>query len=173
MPAFTIHAERDQLVVDRLRAAFPEGVLADEQFHDMRCITVHKEALHPALRLLRDELDFNFLTSLCGMHHPAVRGGEERLGLVVHLHSFRERHRIRLKAFTPVGDPVFPTFTDLWPTTNWMEREAWDFFGIVFSGHPGLKRILNMEDFPAFPLRKDYPLEDPTREDKDNTMFGR
>lgn len=173
VPAFTIQAERDQLVVDRLRAAFPDGVVADEQVHDMRCITVRKEVLHPALRLLRDELDFNFLTTLCGMHYPGGEGAEERLGLVVHLNSFRSRHRIRLKAYTAMKDPVFPTFTDLWPTTNWMEREAWDFFGISFTGHPNLKRILNMEDFPAFPLRKDYPLEDPTREDKDNSMFGR
>ena len=65
------------------------------------------------------------------------------------------------------------TVTDLWDTANWMEREAWDFFGIHFSGHPNLKRILNMEDFPAFPMRKDYPLEDPTREDKNDTFFGR
>ncbi|MFZ1333481.1 MAG: NADH-quinone oxidoreductase subunit C, partial [Flavobacteriales bacterium] len=67
----------------------------------------------------------------------------------------------------------FDTATDLWPTANWMEREAWDFFGIKFKGHPNLIRILNMEDFPAFPMRKDYPMEDPTRKDKDDSMFGR
>ena len=54
-----------------------------------------------------------------------------------------------------------------------MEREAWDFFGIKFKGHPNLIRILNMEDFPAFPMRKDYPMEDPTRRDKNDSMFGR
>ena len=173
MPAFAIQTDRDQLVVDRLGAAFPEAVLAQEQFHDMRCFTVRKESLHDILRFLRDELDFNFLTTLCGMHYPATEGQEDLLGLVIHLHSFRYRHRIRLKANTPLKDPAFPTFTDLWPATNWMEREAFDFYGLTFTGHPNLKRILNMEDFPAFPMRKDYPLEDPTREDKNDSMFGR
>jgi NADH-quinone oxidoreductase subunit C len=97
----------------------------------------------------------------------------EALGLVIHLHSMRNGHRIRIKTETPMKEAVFPTFTDLWPTANWMEREAWDFYGIHFTGHPNLKRILNMEDFPAFPMRKDYPLEDPTREDKDDSYFGR
>jgi NADH-quinone oxidoreductase subunit C len=72
-----------------------------------------------------------------------------------------------------MADPVFRSAVDLWPAANWMERETWDFFGIRFEGHPNLKRILNMEDFPAFPLRKDYPLEDPTRQDKNDDFFGR
>jgi NADH-quinone oxidoreductase subunit C len=78
-----------------------------------------------------------------------------------------------VKSRTTANDPEFRTAPDLWPTANWMERETWDFFGIKFKGHPNLKRILNMEDFPAFPLRKDYPLEDPTRQDKDDSIFGR
>lgn len=170
MPAFAIKADRDQLVIDRLMAAFEGEVIPHERLYDVMCFIVKKERIHDILRLLRDELDFNFLTSLCGMHHP---GEELELGVVYHLHSMRNGHRIRLKAYTTLKDAEFPTVTDLWAAANWMEREAWDFFGIKFAGHPNLKRILNMEDFPAFPMRKDYPLEDPTRHDKDDKMFGR
>lgn len=182
MPAFAIKADRDQLVIDKLTAHFGERVAVEHRpaadapkvvagriEGDMLVLVVGKPAIHDVLRCLRDELDFNFLTSLGGMHYAE----RDALGLVFHLHSMRNGHRIRLKTETPLKDPVFPTFTDLWPAANWMEREAWDFFGISFTGHPGLKRILNMEDFPAFPLRKDYPLEDPTREDKDDSYFGR
>jgi len=169
MPAFAIKADRDQLTIDKLSASFGENVVSHERITDMLVITVKKPVIHDVLKFLRDELDFNFLTSMGGMHYA----DRDALGLVFHLHSMRNGHRIRLKTETPMKDPVFPTFTDLWPTTNWMEREAWDFFGIQFRGHPNLKRILNMEDFPAFPMRKDYPLEDPTREDKDDSYFGR
>jgi NADH-quinone oxidoreductase subunit C len=169
VPAFAIKADRDQLVIDRLTATFGDKVLAHERQYDLLCVTVRKEAIHEVLAFLKDQLDFNFLTTLCGMHHAE----RDALGLVAHLHSFRNGHRIRVKTETPLKDPVFPTFTDLWPAANWMEREAFDFFGIRFTGHPDLRRILNMEDFPAFPLRKDYPLEDPTREDKDDSFFGR
>src|SRR6188768_2161400 len=169
MPAFAIKADRDQLTIDKLGAAFGESISSHERIADVIVITVKKPVIHEVLKFLRDEVDFNFLTSMCGMHYPE----REALGLVFHLHSMRNGHRIRLKTETAMKDPVFPTFTDLWPASNWMEREAWDFFGISFTGHPNLKRILNMEDFPAFPMRKDYPLEDPTREDKDDSYFGR
>ena len=158
MPAFAIKADRDQLVIDRLAATFGDHITDHERVSDMLVITVAKPAIHDVLKLLRDEL-----------HFPE----RDALGLVIHLHSMRSGHRIRLKTETPIKAPAFPTFTDLWPAANWMEREAWDFYGIQFTGHPNLKRILNMEDFPAFPMRKDYPLEDPTREDKDDSFFGR
>ena len=168
-PAFATKTDRDQLVIDKLAASFSDGMVSHERVTDMLVITLKKPVIHDVLKFLRDELDFNFLTSMCGMHYA----DRDALGLVFHLHSMRSGHRIRLKTETPMKDPVFPTFTNLWPTTNWMEREAFDFFGLRFTGHPDLRRILNMEDFPAFPLRKDYPLEDPTREDKDDSYFGR
>lgn len=182
MPAFALRTDRDQLTIDKVTARFGGDVTVEYRpagdaptvkggtvLGDMLILSVKKPAIHAVLRLLRDELDFNFLTSMGGMHYA----DRDMLGLVFHLHSMSTGHRIRMKTETSLKDPVFPTFTDLWPTANWMEREAWDFFGIHFSGHPNLKRILNMEDFPAFPLRKDYPLEDPTREDKDDSYFGR
>ncbi len=169
MPAFAINAERDLLVTEQLGAAFGDRILKSEQQGDMLCFTVRKDSIHEVLAFLKDKLDLTFLTTLCGMHYA----DRDTLGLVIHLHSMRHGHRIRVKSETPMKDPVFPTFTDLWPASNWMEREAFDFFGLRFTGHPDLRRILNMEDFPAFPLRKDYPLEDPTREDKDDSYFGR
>lgn len=170
MPSFAIKPHRDQLVTARLQETFGADVTHEQQ-HDLVCFTLSKERLHDALRLLRDELGFDFLTTMCGMHHPGA--GDHELGVTYHLHNMREGHRIRLKSFTTLKEAEFATATDLWPAANWMERETWDFFGIKFKGHPNLKRILNMEDFPAFPLRKDYPLEDPTRQDKNDSMFGR
>ena len=169
MPAFAIKADRDQLVTDSLATTFGDSIVSQERINDMLVVKVKKTAIHDVLKHCKEQLDFNFLTTLCGMHFP----DRDTLGLVIHLHSMRNGHRIRLKVETPLKDPVFATFTDLWPAANWMEREAWDFYGIQFTGHPNLKRILNMEDFPAFPMRKDYPLEDPTREDKDDSFFGR
>ena len=81
--------------------------------------------------------------------------------------------RIRIKAFTTIDDLKFESITGLFSTANWMEREAFDFYGILFEGHPNLKRILNVEDMDYFPLRKEYPLEDATRNDKIDALFGR
>ena len=170
MPAFTINAERDQLAIDRLTEQLGADGFTHERLYDTMCFVVAKEKIHETLAFLRNELDFNFLTSMCGMHFPGL---ELELGAVYFLHSMRNGHRIRVKTHVSLKEAELPTVTDLWPTANWMERETWDFFGIDFVGHPNMKRILNMEDFPAFPMRKDYPLEDPRREDKNDTFFGR
>jgi NADH-quinone oxidoreductase subunit C len=170
VPAFAIKADLDQQVIDRLRTVLGEGLTGQERFHDVVRIDVKAEHIHGTLKVLKEEFGFGFLTSLCGMHHP---GAELELAVVYHLHNMRAGHRLRVKTFIPLKDPQLPTATDLWPAADWMERETWDFYGIRFAGHPNLKRILNMEDFPAFPMRKDYPLEDPTRHDKNDSMFGR
>ena len=166
---FVARPERDQLVRDHM-VAFKDSVTNIAMESDLLCITVHKDGLLSVLEHLRNELGFGFLTTLCGMHFPDT---EQELGVVYHLNNMREGHRLRVKSRTTMADPVFRSAVDLWPAANWMERETWDFFGIRFEGHPNLKRILNMEDFPAFPLRKDYPLEDPTRQDKNDAFFGR
>ncbi len=147
------------------------SIESHEVMTDMLCITVKKEVIEEALFFLRDdqELQYNFLTTLCGMHYPA----NEELGVVYHLHSFVNNHRIRIKTSVPVSDPRIATATSVWPSANWQERETYDFFGILFEGHPNLTRILNVEDMVDFPLRKDFPLEDQTREDKDDSYFGR
>jgi len=84
-----------------------------------------------------------------------------------------KNRRVRLKLFTSIGETHVPSLTGLFPGANWMERETFDFYGVLFTGHPNLKRILNMDEMNYFPMRKEYPLEDAKRDDKDNTMFGR
>jgi NADH-quinone oxidoreductase subunit C len=93
--------------------------------------------------------------------------------VIYHLHNWPENVRLRVKIFFPADDPHVPTATTLWPTANWMERQEYDFFGVVFTGHPDLRRILNVDDLDVFPLRKEYRLEDGTRTDKDDRFFGR
>lgn len=134
--------------------------------------TTREQAI-PLLKTLRDdaELQFNFLTSLCGIHYPHQAGQE--LGVVYHLHNWVKNIRIRVKTFFPVADPHIATATTLWPAANWMERQEYDFFGIEFDGHPDLRRILNVDDLDVFPMRKEYRLEDATRTDKDDRFFGR
>jgi NADH-quinone oxidoreductase subunit C len=168
---FQIIPDRNQLVVTKLIDLFGKAIERHEVITDMLCITVNKEVIHDVLFFLHDdkELQYNFLTTLCGMHYPDI----EQLGVVYHLHSFENNHRIRIKTFTDLQYPKLPTATTIWPAANWMERETYDFYGILFDGHPNLVRILNVDDMTAFPMRKDFPLEDQTREDKDDSMFGR
>ena len=168
---FRINPDRDLSVVRKLTEHFKEFIEFHEVIVDMLCITVRKKVIHEILLFLRDDQDlqYNFLTTLCGMHDPE----KEQLGVVYHLHSFVNGHRIRIKTTSDISDPVFHSATDIWPAANWMERETYDFFGVQFDGHPNLKRILNVDEMTAFPMRKDFPLEDQTREDKDDGMFGR
>jgi NADH-quinone oxidoreductase subunit C len=168
---FLINPEKDQLVVRKLIGNFGDFIEFHEIMGDMLCVTIKKRVIHDVMLFLRDdkELQFNFLTTLCGMHYPE----RDQLGVVYHLHSFENNHRIRVKTSTPISDPVIQTLTSIWPAANWMERETYDFYGIIFDGHPNLVRILNVDDMSVFPMRKDFPLEDQTREDKDDSMFGR
>jgi len=168
---YPINPDRDQLVVSKLSNRFGNSVESHEVLSDMLCLTVKKESIQSILLFLRDdqELQYNFLTTLCGMHYPQT----EQLGVVYHVQSFVNNHRIRIKTFTELKNPKMPTITTIWPAANWMERETYDFFGIQFEGHPNLKRILNMDEMTDFPLRKEFPLEDQTREDKNDSMFGR
>ncbi|HET6766104.1 MAG TPA: NADH-quinone oxidoreductase subunit C, partial [Chitinophagaceae bacterium] len=118
-----------------------------------------------------DELKFRFLTDLQAVHYPADSGRE--LAVVYHLHNLVDNVRIRFKVFTDINTPDVYTATGLFSGANWMERETYDFFGVNFVGHPNLKRILNVDEMDYFPMRKEYPLEDQTRIDKDDEMFGR
>lgn len=155
-----------------LKTRFADGILSVEDECDLLTILVDKEMVHDLIRFLKENelLGFAFLTTLCGIHYP---DRELPLGVVYHLHRFSDNTRIRIKTFLPVEKPVVSTVTDLFSGANWMERETYDFYGIIFDGHPNLKRILNVEYMDYFPMRKEYPLEDPTREDKDNRFFGR
>lgn len=160
-------------VLARLKDQFPEAVHSSRIDYDFPVFVIGREAIYDVLRFLKEDeqLNFHFLTTACGLHYPDHHGRE--LGMMYQLHNMPANTRIRLQVFFPDQEAVLPTITTLWPAANWMEREAWDFFGISFKGHPNLKRILNMEDITFFPLRKEFPLEDQTRDDKNDSMFGR
>lgn len=158
-------------VNDKLNAQFPGAVIAAEMLYDYPVFTIKVEQIHAVLEFLKkdDELNFHFLTDLTALQTP----DEKQLGVVYHLHNMPKNFRIRLKTFVDINKPEVPTATDLWAGANWMERESYDFFGVKFKGHPNLKRILNVDEMDIFPLRKEYPLEDQTRDDKNDSMFGR
>jgi NADH-quinone oxidoreductase subunit C len=105
------------------------------------------------------------------VHYPDFKGRE--FAVVYHLHSLVNNFRIRLKAFISIDNPEIESVVDLYAGANWMERETFDFYGVLFKGHPDLRRILNEDSMDYFPLRKEYHLEDATREDKDDRFFGR
>jgi NADH-quinone oxidoreductase subunit C len=160
-------------VGDKLKAKFGDTIISAEQHYDFPVYVIKRDAIYDVLQFLKEdeELAFTFLTTMCGLHYPDNKGYE--LGVMYQLHNLQKNLRIRLKTFFPVSDPHIATATTLFPTANWMERQEYDFFGIIFKGHPNLKRILNMDEMTYHPMRKEYPMEDGTREDKDDKMFGR
>jgi NADH-quinone oxidoreductase subunit C len=158
-------------VSEKLNTQFGADVLLAELLHDFPVFTIHHHKIHDVLSFLKndEELNFHFLTDLTAMQTE----DEKHLGVIYHLHNMMKNYRVRVKSFVDISNPVIPTATDLWPGANWMERESYDFFGVKFKGHPNLKRILNVEEMDIFPLRKEYPLEDQSRDDKSDKMFGR
>lgn len=159
-------------ITERLRSRFQDDIVEYQVSDELPEYIVTAPVIHDVITFLKEEQDlgFTFLTDLCGIHYPD-RG--LALGVVYHLHNLAARKRVRVKSFISVSNPHLPTITDLFSAADWMERETFDFYGIVFDGHPNLKRILNVEYMDYFPLRKEYPLEDMTREDKDDRFFGR
>lgn len=109
-------------------------------------------------RFLRDDprFEFKLLSDLTGVDLGIDQ--EPRFEVVYHLYSLTRNHRLRLKVPLPADDPTVATVTTVWHTANWHERETFDMFGIVFDGHPDLRRILMPEEFQWHPLRKDYPV---------------
>ncbi|MBC7776868.1 MAG: NADH-quinone oxidoreductase subunit C [Phycisphaerae bacterium] len=164
----------NEQILTQLAEKMPGLAISSEIAHD-GILNIHttREQIIELLQLLRDDADFgfNFLTTLCAIHYPELIGRE--LSIVYHLHNWQQNVRIRVKIFFPIDDPHVPSATGLWPTANWMERQEYDFFGVVFTGHPDLRRILNVDDMEVFPMRKEYRLEDGTRTDKDDRFFGR
>lgn len=163
----------NEIIRHKLTEKFGDQLLSWSEPYGMLTFTSDKNLNLKVLQYLFDEpsLDFQFLTDLCAVHYPGNQGKE--LAIVYHLHSLLKNVRIRYKVFTDIKKPdVFSVYA-LYSSANWMERETYDFFGVNFVGHPNLKRILNIDEMEYFPLRKEYPLEDQKRTDKDDEMFGR
>lgn len=163
----------NETIKDRLLAKFGEQLTGFEEPYGLLAFEAPKDLNLKLLQFLYDdpELRFQFLTTLCAVHYPENKGRE--LAIVYHVHNMVDNIRLRFKVFTDINSPDIFTVTNLYATANWMERETYDFFGVNFIGHPNLKRILNVDEMDYFPMRKEFPLEDQTRIDKDDAMFGR
>ena len=163
----------NQEVAEALIEKFGDDVFDFEEPFGMLTLTTTREEIMPLLEYLYNHPKFkaNFLTDLTGVHYPDTPGRE--FAVVYHVHSLVHNFRLRIKVFLAEADIHIPTATNLYASANWMERETYDFFGIIFEGHPNLIRILNIEEMDYFPMRRQYPLEDTTREDKTDALFGR
>jgi NADH-quinone oxidoreductase subunit C/D len=142
-----------------LREALGDQVLKVSEFRGDLAITVARKAWVQAATLLRThtDLDFKLFLDLCAVDYLDVDGRDERFEVVLHAYSVSKKHHVRLKALVPEADPALDSLVGVYKGANWFEREAWDLYGIVFTGHPNLSRILTHEDFVGHPMRKDYP----------------
>ncbi len=164
----------NEQIIDKIKNhSGPEAILKAYVSYDMFTIQIPRNLNIEILRFLRQdpELNYSFLKDLCGVHYPDNNG--EEIGVIYLLHNLQSNVMLRITSFFPAEDSSIRSATSIWKSANWMERETYDFFGIHFEGHPDLRRILNVDEMDYFPLLKQYPLEDGTRTDKDDSMFGR
>lgn len=147
-------------IAEKIRDKFPLEVLDIKAFRDQVSVSVKRDRILDICQYLFDDPDIrmNYLSDLCGVDYP---GRKFRFEVVYNLYSLKFRHRIRIKALVPEQDPFIASVVNIWNGANWHERETCDMFGIVFKGHPDLRRILMPDDWEGYPLRKDYPLEGP------------
>jgi NADH-quinone oxidoreductase subunit C len=147
----------DDPLLESLQKKFSEGILSGQSFLDQATYTISLEVLHDVLLHLRDDAgsDYDYLIDLTALDYL---GDEKRFCVVYHLYSHQKKTLIRLRCAVAEGESV-PSATNVWRTANWMEREVFDLFGIDFSGHPDLKRILLPDDWHGYPLRKDYDIK--------------
>lgn len=159
-------------LLKRIGEKFDQQVTLVGEPYGLLTVETGREQIIDLLTFLKTDaaLQFIFLTDITAIHYPEQ---EKQIGIIYHLHSLTTNTRIRIKVFLTDGDVHIPTATVLWDGANWMERETYDFFGVIFDGHPDLRRILNVDDMTAFPMRKEFPLEDPNRVDKKDYFFGR
>lgn len=141
-----------------LRDKLGPKIVDSHSFRGDETIVIRREEAREILRFLKEdpELDFNFLVDITAADYLGKK--EPRFEVVYHLSSLRTKQRLRVKVPVPEADPAVDSLTPLWKGANWLEREAWDMYGIRFRDHPDLRRILLYEEFQGHPLRKDYPV---------------
>ena len=155
---------RNDTLTESLKLALGGRLVSVEETHGMVTAVVTAADLLPAMQQLRDraELAFDQLTDLCGMDYSAYGDGAwvgARYAVVYHLLSIVHNRRLRVRVFAAEDDfPVVASVVDLWPAANWFEREAFDLYGVMFTGHPDLRRILTDYGFIGHPFRKDFPI---------------
>ena len=144
---------------ETLQSKFADAGLAFSQFRDNRRIVVPAESLQPLLACMKQDLGFDFLAEITAVDYLEYEGATDRFGVVYVVVNTKTGERLIIKTFVNDPDPVLPSMCSLWKAADWLEREVYDMFGIKFSGHPDLRRILTPDEFSAYPLRKDYPLK--------------
>jgi NADH-quinone oxidoreductase subunit C len=161
-------------IQEKVLETFGSSVFQFNQEKDIFSFEVDADQITALILFLKNDpvLRFNFLTDLCGIHYPD-NVEDRKFAVVYHMHNWYENKRIKIKAFLHGSNPEIKTVSNIFLSANWMERETYDFYGINFIGHPQLKRILNMDELISFPMRKEFPMEDSGRTDKDDRYFGR
>jgi NADH-quinone oxidoreductase subunit C len=146
------------MLVEKLKERFGADILDSYAAHGEETIVVDRERAPEIMKVLSAEPDFafNMLTDLTAVDWP---DREPRFEVIYHLNSLERRHRLRVKVAVEGADPWVHSACGVWKSANWLEREAYDMFGIAFRGHPDLRRILMYDEFVGHPLRKDYPYQ--------------
>ena len=144
-------------IIDALTQKF--AGIARSEFRGQQRVVVPAGEAHVLLAELKNTHGFDLLVDVTCVDYLNYRDAANRFGLVYLLANTKTNDRLVVRTFVDEPDPTVPSVTDLWAGANWMEREVYDMFGIVFAGHPDLRRILMPEEFTAFPLRKDYPMQ--------------
>jgi NADH-quinone oxidoreductase subunit C len=146
---------------DALKSVLADAVVDIRMFRDETTIVIEPALLPEALEYLRDTrgLVYNFLSDISPVdYYPETRYDGRRFGVSYHLYSMLYNRRLRVKAYLFEDDPTIPTATNVFPAANWLEREAYDMMGIIFAGHPDMRRVLMPDDWDGHPHRRDYPL---------------
>jgi NADH-quinone oxidoreductase subunit C len=146
------------VTLKRLSSQFPDSVVETHSYRGDDTAVVKKEDILKICQFLRDDegLLYNFMMDLTAVDYM---GREPRFEVVYHLYSLKYNRRVRIKALVSESDCSIDSIVPLWISANWFEREAYDLYGVIFKGHPELRRILLYEGFEGHPLRKDYPIK--------------
>lgn len=151
-------------VADKIKEKFPNSVLSTSEYRGQASVVLNRESILDVCHWLHDdpEMRMDLLKDITGIDWLGKK--DTRFEVIYHLYSLEHKHTIRLKAPVPEADPSILSVTPVWKGAEWHERECFDMFGIQFEGNPDLRRVLMPEDWEGHPLRKDYPLEGPSRE---------
>lgn len=144
-----------QALLDQLQQKFGDAILETATFHGDEAAVVRTDRLLEICDFLKTECQMNFLMDICGVDYPER---SDRFEVVYHLYSYPAKKRLRLKVRVAENNPSVPSVIGIWKAADWFEREAFDLFGIIFEGHPHLRRLLTYDEFEGHALRKDYPV---------------
>lgn len=160
----------ESVLISGIRSKFPDQVIQAHTALGEDTVVVSQNDLLLVMKFLRDDsaMQFNYLSDLSAVDRLKL-GDDVRFAVVYHLYSHKHGHRLRIKIPVEDTDLHIDSVVSIWPAANWLEREVYDMYGIIFNHHPDLRRLLMPDDFESFPLRKDYPLHG--KGERDNFVF--